>query len=55
MSRYCVVKTIFMDGDALVDALIETSQWTAEQIEVHDNPQHLFDTQVTVGHRQPIS
>jgi hypothetical protein len=41
MSRYCVVKTIFMDEDALVDALVETGNWTTEQIEVHTDAQHL--------------
>lgn len=42
MSRYCVVKTQFMDGGALVDALIETGNWTTEKIEVHETPQHLI-------------
>lgn len=41
MSRYCTVKTEFKDGCALVDALIETGSWQAEQIEVHDIPQNL--------------
>ncbi len=42
MSRYCKVETQFTDGDALVDALMETSKWTASQIEVHETPQNLF-------------
>jgi transposase len=33
---------MFKDSDALIDALAETSPWTAEQIEVHTEPQHLF-------------
>lgn len=42
MSRYCTVRTEFKDGAALVSALIETGSWTAEQIEIHHDPQHLF-------------
>ncbi|RLC88989.1 MAG: hypothetical protein DRJ03_00065 [Chloroflexi bacterium] len=42
LSRYCTVNTEFKDGDALVDALMETSKWTAAQIEVHETPQNLF-------------
>lgn len=42
MSRYCTVETQFIDGDALVAALIETGNWTAEQIEIHTDPQNLF-------------
>lgn len=41
MSRYCTVKTEFKDGCALIDALMETGKWTVEQIEVHNEPQHL--------------
>ena len=41
MSRYCTVKTQFTDGDALVDALLETGKWTATQIEVWAKPQNL--------------
>ncbi len=41
MSRYCEIKTIFQDGDALVCALLETGNWTIEQIEVHSEPQNL--------------
>ena len=29
-------------ADALVDALMETGQWTRDQIEVHVVPQHLY-------------
>lgn len=42
MSRYCCIKTEFKDSDALIDALMETNQWTAAQIEVHATPQNLF-------------
>lgn len=41
MSRYCTIKTIFQDGSALVNALLETGNWTTEQIEVHSEPQSL--------------
>ena len=41
MSRYCLVKTMFTDTNALVVALMETGNWTVEQIEVHEVPQHL--------------
>ncbi|KKN91229.1 hypothetical protein LCGC14_0220970 [marine sediment metagenome] len=42
MSRYCTVRTEFMDGRALIEALVETGHWTAEQIEIHHEPQHLL-------------
>lgn len=42
MSRYCVVKTQFTDPNALIEALVETGNWTPEQIERHTDPQHLF-------------
>ena len=42
MSRYCTVKTKFRDTSSLVKALMETGNWTQNQIEVHDIPQHLF-------------
>jgi len=42
VSRYCQVLTEFKDETALVDALMETGKWTAEQIEVHNTPQNLF-------------
>lgn len=42
MSRYCTVKTQFKDRDALISALMETGTWTKEQIEVHNEAQHLF-------------
>lgn len=42
MSRYVTVRTEFRDGAALVDALMETGNWTVEQIEVHHEPQNLF-------------
>jgi len=42
MSRYCTVKTEFMDRDSLVKALMETGNWSLDQIEVHDVAQHLI-------------
>jgi hypothetical protein len=39
---YCSVKTQFKDPDALVRALMETGEWQGHQIEVHDEPQHLY-------------
>lgn len=42
MSRYCVVETQFLDGNVLVAALIETGNWTIQQIEIHTDPQNLF-------------
>jgi hypothetical protein len=41
MSRYCLIKTAFKDGTALVAALIETGGWTKTQIVFHETPQHL--------------
>lgn len=42
MSRYCIVKTEFKDGTALIVALAETGGWTAKQVEIHHEPQHLY-------------
>ena len=42
MSRYATILTEFKDSDALLVAIAETGDWTIEQIEVHDVPQHLF-------------
>lgn len=42
MSRYCIVQTEFKDGETLVCALMETGNWTIDQIEIHETPQHLF-------------
>lgn len=42
MSRYCLVKTMFTDGGALVAALAETGNWSIDQIEIYEVPQHLF-------------
>lgn len=42
MSRYCVIKTLFKDGQALVSALMEMNGWTIKQVEVHSTPQPLF-------------
>jgi hypothetical protein len=42
MSRYCTVKTQFKDGRALVQALMETGNWTEAQIEINNVPQNLF-------------
>jgi len=45
MSRYCTVKTEFMDRDSLVKALMETGNWSLDQIEVHDIAQNLIGYQ----------
>lgn len=42
MSRYCIVETAFKDKKALIDALMETGEWTLSQIEHHNVCQHLF-------------
>ena len=42
MSMYCNIKTQFKNRAALIAALMETGRWTAEQIEVHDEPRHLY-------------
>lgn len=42
MSLYCSVITQFKNEKALIFALMETGQWTAEQIEVHEQAQNLF-------------
>lgn len=42
MSLYCVIKTEFKNSNALILALMETGQWSKEQIEVHSEPQNLF-------------
>jgi len=45
MSMYCNIKTQFKNRAALIAALMETGHWMAEQIEVHDEPQHLYGYQ----------
>lgn len=42
MSRFCLVETIFKNEVALVSALIETGNWTKNQIDIHSTPQQLF-------------
>ena len=42
MSMYCSIKTKFKDEASLVAALMETGEWTREQIEVHSEAQNLF-------------
>lgn len=42
MSMFCSIKTQFKNRAALVAALMETSDWTKNQIELHDEPEHLF-------------
>lgn len=42
MSMYCLIETQFRNPEALLCALMETGQWTAEQIEVHEQAQNLF-------------
>ena len=54
MSRYCVVKTMFTDRNALIEALMETGDWLVDQIEIHNIPQHLLgfkgDTRIETAH-----
>jgi hypothetical protein len=45
MSMYCSIKTQFKNREALLAALRETGNWTAAQIEVHEQPQHLVGYQ----------
>ena len=45
MSMYCNIKTQFKNRTALIAALMETGNWIAKQIEVHDEPQHLYGYQ----------
>jgi hypothetical protein len=42
---YATVKTKFTKPDALIDALMETGNWTRSQIEVHGEAQHLYGYQ----------
>lgn len=42
MSMYCKIETQFRNPEALLCALIETGKWTAEQIEIHNEPQTLY-------------
>lgn len=42
MSRFCTVMTQFKDRTALIAALVETGNWSIEQIEIHNTPQNLF-------------
>jgi len=39
---YCEIKTEFKNQEALIFALMETGLWQREQIEIYDEPQHLF-------------
>lgn len=41
MSRYCKVNTQFTDPNALIDALVETGDWSIENIERHTVAQSL--------------
>lgn len=45
MSRYVTVKTTFKNKKALVASLMETGNWTQEQIEINDNSKSLFGFQ----------
>lgn len=45
MSEYCQVKTAFKDRDNLVTALMRTGGWRNDQIEVHQEAQHLYGFQ----------
>lgn len=42
MSRYCIVETLFIDKHALVLALIETGNWTSDQVVIYDQPSNLY-------------
>jgi len=42
MSMYCSVQTQFKSAEALIAALMESGQWQASQIEVHEVPQNLY-------------
>jgi hypothetical protein len=42
LSRFCTIRTMFKDGDALIAALMETGKWQSSQIEIHETPQHLY-------------
>jgi hypothetical protein len=42
---YCQVATKFKNEGALIIALMETGEWTKEQIEVHPEAQHLYGFQ----------
>jgi len=42
MSRFCEVKTIFKDSASLICALVETGNWTTDQIEIYDDPVGLY-------------
>lgn len=42
MSRYVTVRTQFKDEASLIQALMETGQWSFDQIEIHSSPQHLY-------------
>ena len=54
MSLYCSVETQFKNQNALVAALMETDQWTKDQIETHEVAQNLFgyknDQRIEVAH-----
>jgi len=42
MSLYCQIETAMKNQEALIFALMETGLWQREQIEIYDEPQHLF-------------
>jgi len=42
MSRYCTIEVEFQDEQALICALMETGNWTQDQLEVHGEAQHLY-------------
>jgi hypothetical protein len=45
MSSYCNVQTEFKNQSALIAALMETGNWTKNQIEVHTDPKNLIGYQ----------
>lgn len=42
MSLYCSVETIMQNQEALILALMETGNWTRQQIEVYQEAQRLY-------------
>lgn len=42
MSMYVTIKTQFKNKECLVSALMETGNWTKEQVEVHEEARNLY-------------
>jgi len=45
LSLYCQIETQIKNAEALIFALIETGNFTVDQIEIHNEPQTLFGYQ----------